>query len=126
DEGQARVPVLHGALAAVAAIAIIAPYLPAPGEIGRQSMAMANPAAAKRKSDALFARDLASIRARVPRPPVEGTVDVYGNWQSVAIAHGLDYRPRPVFQSYIAYDAALATMNADHLRDAPPRSILFA
>jgi hypothetical protein len=112
--------------AAIAAIAIIAPYLPAPSEIGRQFVAMANPVAAKRKSDALYARDLESIRRRAPRPPVDGSVDVYGNWQSVAIAHGLDYRPRPVFQSYIAYDAALATMNAAHLRDDPPQSILFA
>jgi hypothetical protein len=112
--------------AALAALAIIAPYLPGPSEIGRQFVAMANPVAAKRKSDALYARDLESIRRRVPRPPVDGSVDVYGNWQSVAIAHGLDYQPRPVFQSYIAYDAALATMNAEHLRDDPPQSILFA
>jgi hypothetical protein len=111
--------------AAVAAIAIVAPYL-APSELGRQVVAMANPIAAKRTSDALYARDLASIRARVARPPVDGTVDVYGNWQSVAIAYGLEYRPRPVFQSYIAYDAALASMNAQHLRDEPPQSILFA
>ena len=113
--------------AAIAAVAIIVPFLPAPGEIGRQAVALANPVAAKRKSDALYARDLASIRARVPKPPIAGSVDVYGNWQSVAIAHGLDYRPRPVFQSYIAYDAALAKMNADVLRgDDAPQTILFA
>jgi len=140
--GLVRADIFHAALApmalltlmlayaprwtAIAAVAIIAPYLPAPGELGRQIIAMANPAAAKRASDALYARDLASIRARLPRPPVDGTVDVYGNWQSVAIAYGLDYRPRPVFQSYIAYDAALAAMNARHLRDDPPQSLLFA
>src|SRR5436305_14858877 len=76
--------------AAIVAAVVIAPFLPPPGELGRQIAAMANPVAAKRTSDALYARDLASIRARVPRPPVDGTGDVYGNWQSVAIAHGLD------------------------------------
>jgi hypothetical protein len=107
-------------------VIVIVSFLPPPGELGRQLAAMANPIAAKRASDALYARDLASIRARMPRPPVEGTVDVYGNWQSIAIAYSFDYRPRPLFQSYIAYDAALAEMNAEHLRGGDaPQSILF-
>lgn len=112
---------------AVAAVMIAAPFLPPPREIVRQARALANPVAAKQRSDAFYARDMIAIRNRTPLPPIHGSVDVYGDRQSVAIAHALDYDPRPVWQSYIAYDATLAAMNDEHLRgrDAPD-SILFA
>jgi hypothetical protein len=115
----------YAALAAAFVLAVA--YLPPPAELGRQAIAMANPIGAKRDSDRIYANDLAWLRARTPLPPVRGSVDVYGERQSLAIAHALAYRPRPIYQSYIAYDAYLARINAERLRavDAPD-VILFS
>ena len=115
------------AVVTTAAIAAIVPFLPPRNEFSRQFSAMVHPLAAKRASDRLYARDLAAIAARTPLPPLPGTVDVYGEWQSIAIAHALRYRPRPVYQSYIAYDEYLARINAEHLRgESSPEFILFS
>ncbi len=38
-------------------------------------------------------------------------VDVFGNYQTYAVFNDLNYRPRPVFQSYSAYTAPLMRMN---------------
>ena len=46
-------------------------------------------------------------------PNVRGSVDVFPWAQRVVLANGLDYHPRPVFQSYFAYTASLAQLNAD-------------
>lgn len=64
--------------------------------------------------------------ARSDLPQVQGSVDIYPWGQDVLLTHGLDYQPRPVFQSYLAESAYLAELNAQHLRgpDAP-ESILF-
>ncbi|MGD0350633.1 MAG: hypothetical protein ABSB84_10025 [Verrucomicrobiota bacterium] len=66
------------------------------------------------------------IRNEFPVPPLTGDVDVYP-WNQVALlAHGLSYRPRPVFQSYSAYTPELAELNAAFLRDNRAASnILF-
>lgn len=59
---------------------------------------------------------LVKMRAAYPAPSVAGAVDVYG-WNSAAIlAAGLEYHPRPIFQSYSAYTPELAEINADYLR----------
>jgi hypothetical protein len=39
------------------------------------------------------------------------SADVFGNYQSYAVLNGLDYRPRPVFQSYTAYTPPLMELN---------------
>ena len=39
------------------------------------------------------------------------SVDVFGNYQAYAIFNDLNYRPRPVFQSYSAYSAQLMRLN---------------
>jgi hypothetical protein len=53
-------------------------------------------------------------------------VDVYPWNQAALIAHGLQYDPRPVIQSYSAYAPELAELNAAHLRRAhAPDNILF-
>lgn len=59
-------------------------------------------------------------------PQVHGSVDIYPWGQDVLLAAGLDYHPRPVFQSYLAESPFLAELNAQHLRgpDAPD-AILF-
>jgi glycosyltransferase involved in cell wall biosynthesis len=70
--------------------------------------------------------NLKLIRQVHPLPPVTGSVDIYPYSQDVALAENMDYRPRPVFQSYVAYTPDLEDLNAQHLRgkDAPD-SVLF-
>ncbi len=79
--------------------------------------------------DFLDRRDqaLADIRQRHPLPAWEGRVDIY-NWDQASIlANGLNYTPRPVFQSYSAYSPALLQLNADHLAgDDAPDYIYYA
>jgi hypothetical protein len=81
------------------------------------------------RGDALaqaHARRVAVIRAASPLPPLPGPVDVYSYDQAVPLAHALDFRPRPVFHSYMAYTPRLARANADVLLDArAPEWILF-
>jgi hypothetical protein len=69
---------------------------------------------------------LQSLRDQRPLPSVRGTVDIYSYNQRLLLANGLDYKPRPVFQSYLAYTPQLEQLNADSLAgpDAPD-SILF-
>ena len=54
----------------------------------------------------------AMIRVGRPLPALDGPVDVYPCEQSIALAHGLPLRSRPVFQSYMAYTPRLAHENA--------------
>jgi hypothetical protein len=66
--------------------------------------------------------DLPRVRAVVGR----ATVDVLGYEQAVALFNGLNYRPRPVFQSYSAYTPRLARWNAQHYASAAaPEFALF-
>lgn len=61
------------------------------------------------------ARDAAHdpvLRATVGR----GTVDVLNFGQGLALLNELNYRPRPVIQSYSAYTSALAQLNAEFFR----------
>jgi len=67
------------------------------------------------------------IRREYPLPPVAGMVDVYPTTQALALAHGMDYRPRPVIQSYCAFTGELARRNAEHLAGpGGPEHVLFA
>jgi hypothetical protein len=72
------------------------------------------------------AQRAADIRAANPLPAVRGAVDVYSHDQAVVLAHALEFRPRPVFHSYMAYSPRLARANADFLLGASaPEWILF-
>jgi hypothetical protein len=62
-----------------------------------------------------LARRLEWLRRRRPLPAIEGGVDIYPSDQVTLLAHGLDYRPRPIFQSYVVYTPELARRNADAL-----------
>jgi hypothetical protein len=74
-----------------------------------------------------YETSLARIRLQLPLPKLRGTVDVYTVNQSLAIANGYQWDPRPVPQSYSAYTPALARMNVEHLTDASaPDGVLFA
>jgi len=70
-------------------------------------------------------RALAGIRAAMPLPSVDGTVDVIPSIQSAVFAHGLSYRPRPVFQGYAAYTPWLSELNRAHYRSAAAAEYLF-
>jgi RNAse (barnase) inhibitor barstar len=57
---------------------------------------------------------------------VSGTVDIYPWDQAYVIANGLDYRPRPLFQSYSVYTPWLIQKNREFLYgDRAPQTILF-
>ena len=66
-----------------------------------------------------YLRDTADARAAAwarvadafPLPRLAGRVDTIPSVQSRVIANGLDYRPRPSFQEYATYTAALAQAN---------------
>jgi hypothetical protein len=74
-----------------------------------------------------FAAALAQIRADHELPPLTGTTDIYSVGQSVLLAHGLTWAPRPVLQSYSAYSPALAQDDAQHLAGAAaPDNLLVA
>ncbi len=72
------------------------------------------------------AKYYSSVRQRFPIPQVSWTVDVYP-WNQVAVfAEGLQYRPRPVIQSYSAYTPELAELNAGFLlSEHAPDNVLF-
>ncbi len=69
---------------------------------------------------------LQTIHAQLMTPAIDGTVDVYSWDQAAAFASGLEYHPRPVFQSYTGYTPKLEEMNANFLRsdDAPANLLL--
>ncbi len=55
------------------------------------------------------------------------TVDSYPYYQGAIIASDLNYKPRPVIQSYSAYTPKLRELNSNHLlSDDAPENILFA
>jgi hypothetical protein len=69
---------------------------------------------------------LKSIRETHPLPAFEGAVDIAGGDQAILLAHGADYRPRPVFQTYSVYTPALIARNIEFLRsDRAPQMFLF-
>jgi hypothetical protein len=62
------------------------------------------------------------MRRLVGRAPI----DVFGSRQGAALLNRMNYRPRPVFQSYSAYTPALQQANLDHyLGRSRPTFVLF-
>ena len=55
-----------------------------------------------------YQKFLADIRGEFAVPPVAGSVDNYSWEQRVLFAYKLDYRPRPVIQSYLTLTLELA------------------
>jgi hypothetical protein len=64
---------------------------------------------------AAYQANLDRLRAKHPVPATPGSVDVFQSLSGLPIAHDLDYRPRPVFQSYVTYSERLARYNAEYL-----------
>ena len=66
------------------------------------------------------------IRAEIPFPFLEGTVDTYPFDQARLIAAGYDWNPRPIFQSYAAYNSDLLRLNQQHLlKKNAPDNLIF-
>lgn len=66
--------------------------------------------------------ELPAVRQRVGT----NSVDVFGFHQAYALLNNLNYRPRPVFQSYVAYNPQLARLNEEFYRSkAAPEYVLF-
>ncbi|MCB8878380.1 hypothetical protein [Acidisoma silvae] len=74
-----------------------------------------------------YTATLGGIRVAHPLPAISGTADIYAYDQTVLLAHGVNWDPRPIIQSYSAYTPKLAAENAAHLTgpDAPD-NIFFA
>lgn len=69
---------------------------------------------------------LAAIRKGTPLAPLDGPVDAIPPIQSPLLAHGLDYRPRPVLQEHQAYSDQLIAANLQFLRsDRAPKYVIF-
>ncbi|MFG1420416.1 hypothetical protein [Roseixanthobacter liquoris] len=77
--------------------------------------------------DAQYLDSLEKIRAAVPLPALKGPTDAYSFTQAALLAAGLEWRPRPVLQSYSAYTPELLRKDADHLTGPrAPRNIIFS
>ena len=73
-------------------------------------------------------RELAfeDMRKAYPLEHAGGSVDIYTIRQDILLANGLDWNPRPVFQSFQAYTPALQALNAAHLEGLnSPQQIYF-
>jgi hypothetical protein len=65
---------------------------------------------------------LPRLKARIG----ENTVDVFGNEGGVAILNGLEYRPRPMFQSFSAYNRYLLKRNERYYESKQaPKFVIF-
>jgi hypothetical protein len=63
---------------------------------------------------------------RVQSEVGEKTIDVFGYEQGVALLNGLNYTPRPIFQSYSAYTPSLIALNTAFYSSASaPAYVLF-
>ncbi len=62
----------------------------------------------------LHTENLLFLRKRSVIPPITGRIDSLHTGQASLLAWGLDYAPRPVFHSYLAWSEGLGQLNARH------------
>jgi tetratricopeptide (TPR) repeat protein len=72
-----------------------------------------------------YQEEMAALRQTYPLPSLTGSVDMYSYLQLAVLANNLDYKTRPIFQSYSAYSPLLAERNLEHLKKNPPNNIVF-
>lgn len=73
-----------------------------------------------------YKKSVEVIKNEARFPSLIGTVDTYPVDQSRVIASGYNWAPRPVFQSYAAYNPQLAKINNTHLLSSKaPDNIVF-
>jgi hypothetical protein len=69
---------------------------------------------------------IAGIDSRTRRLVGQAPIDVFGQRAGVALMNRMNFKPRPVFQSYSAYTPALQKANLDHyLGQSRPTFVLF-
>ncbi|TDY25467.1 hypothetical protein B0G81_5930 [Paraburkholderia sp. BL6665CI2N2] len=66
-----------------------------------------------------------AIRLTLPLPSRLGTVDLYPSALSALLATDMTWSPRPIMQSYSAYNNQLLAANRRHLELSPPETIFF-
>ena len=75
------------------------------------------------------ARDANSTRFPLPRIRERvgsDAIDVFNFHQGIALLNGLDYQPRPLFQSYVAFTPELQELDADYYSSPrAPKWVLF-
>ncbi len=64
---------------------------------------------------------LSNLKSRIG----SAAVDVLGDAQAIAIFNRLNYRPRPAFQGFIAYNPYLIRRNYEHYLNSAPPFVLF-
>lgn len=69
----------------------------------------------KSELDGKFVKNYREISKSIDLSGVDGSVDIYPYDQVLVIANNLDFRPRPLFQSYSAYNPYLIKRNIDFL-----------
>jgi len=117
--GRARA----SALAAITAagLFVLGWMSPAALALGPPWAALAPPTA----SPAATAAALDAFGRAFPCPALDGSVDVYPYAMAPLLVDGLDWHPRPVWQSYAAFTPRLAAMNASALEGSTaPRHLL--
>jgi len=67
-----------------------------------------------------FESSFSAMRTANPLPSINGTVDVASVDISPILAHGLDWKPRPVIQSYSSYTPRLASLNGRYVLESGP------
>src|SRR5262249_37075281 len=68
----------------------------------------------------------AKIRHDNPLPRIDGSADIYPYYQNILLANGVEWSPRPIIQSYSAYEPKLADINANHLSSSSaPLHVFF-
>ncbi len=76
--------------------------------------------------DAEYADSLRFIDVQQPLPHLRGSTDIYSFGQSAVLSAGLDWSPRPVFQSYAAFNPQLEALNERFVAGSgAPRNVLF-
>lgn len=84
-----------------------------------------------RINDTNWARDnfnftMSYLRQQASFPVLSGKTDIYSYDQTYLIASGMDWFPRPVFQSYSVFGAQMAKKNKEHLLgENSPEHIMF-
>ena len=74
-----------------------------------------------------FKREITRIRSAFSFPHLVGSTDIYSYDQTNLLVTSNHWAPRPVFQSYAAYDEALIARNASHLiGEGAPDNVLFS
>jgi hypothetical protein len=93
---------------------------------GRDRLVMAAEGAWSRVTDPgrlqrLFDANMTALRTAMPLPHVTGPTDIYSSGQTILLANGLEWSPRPALQSVTVLSEFLEKADLDHLEGAGGR-----